>query len=331
MIDGKLSHEDLKNLVLTLNNMNMHENWKIVFSTSSLCNFCNHSMIVQRKHNRLSEFDVTMLSLKTFGTSMLNLLDILKGDSIPAMIIYRMIQKHLPNSAKKLLIFMFLTDNKNVLASLYIVNRSNKLNYLGYKKGVSRILMETFFEAESGWLFLAACFYSTQQYDKMACILDLSSNIFSFTNRFVHDDVNNRSFTDMTKLKKIVYSRSFIKRIKFESSRVFHIDFKISNTENNSFHTEGIPGIFERLPSQSLFFFLKFLYSRKQGNTLETQSALQSLKTIFEEEIENSTEMPCLPALHTLLAKAFELSENPKAELTCTLRFFKAFKMSDEL
>lgn len=217
-------------------------------------------MSVQRKHNHFSEFDVTMLSLKTFGTSMLNLLNILKWDSIPAMIIYRMIHKHLPNSAKKVLILMFLTDYKNVLASLNIVNRSNTLNYLGYKKGVSRILIETFFEAESGWLFLAAFFYSTQHYDKMACILDLSSNILSFTNRFVHDDVNNKSFTDMTKLKKIVYSRSFIKRIKFESSRVFYIDFKILKTENNPFLTEEISGIFGRLPSQSLFFFLKFFF-----------------------------------------------------------------------
>ncbi|CAC5384555.1 unnamed protein product [Mytilus coruscus] len=308
----------------------MRENWKIVFSASSLCNFRNYSMSVQRKHNRLNEFDVAMSSLQNFGTSMLTLLNLWKGDSIPAFIIYRMIHKHLSNSAKKVLILMFLQDNKNILASLIIVNRSNKRSYLGYKECLSRILIETFFEAESGWLFLAAFCYSTQHYDEMSCILELSSNTFSFTNRFVDDDVNNKSFTDMSKLKKIVYSRSFIKRMKFESSRVFHIDCQILNTENYPFLTDEIPGIFGRLHSHSLFFFLKFLYSRKQRNTLETQSALQSLTTIFEEESEKSTDMSCLLPFRTLLAKAFELSKNPKAGLTCTLRFLEAFKRSDE-
>ncbi|XP_052081082.1 uncharacterized protein LOC127719084 [Mytilus californianus] len=333
MIDGKLSRDVLAYLSLYLDKMNMRENWKIMFLGPSLRNFRNLPISIQRKIHRLSEFDEAILLLHTIGSLILSILRGLKGDGISASIIYRMIHKHLPNSARKILISIFLKDNKNILTSLHIVNCKNKREYLGYRECLSRMLINTFYDAESGWLLLAAFFYSTQKYNDMSCILQLSSSMFSLKNRFVQNIVDIHSFRDLSKLEKMIYSRSFVKRMRYEIARVFHIDYKDFMTDYYPFVTDEIPkiGLDGGLQpySSSLFFFLKFLYGHKQGNLFETQSALQLLDNIFEEESEKSTNILCLASSYTLLVKAFVLLNDEEGIKTCTFRFIAAIKKLD--
>lgn len=56
--------------------------------------------------------------------------------------------------------------------------------------------------------------------------------------------------------------------MRYEMLRVFYIDCSDFKTENYPFLTEEIPkyGIAGGLHLQSLLFFLRFLYSRCQGN-----------------------------------------------------------------
>lgn len=164
----------------------------------------------------------------------------------------------------------------------------------------------------------------------MSCVLQLSWSIFYLKKCFVQSDVNIPSFRDILKFKKMIYSGSFMKRIGYESLRVFHLDYNGLVHDNYPFLTDEIPrkGTIGGLQSNSLLFFLKFLYAHKRGNALETESAFQLLKTIVEEESSESTNILCLIVSFTLLAKACELLKNADEYQTCNSKFLKAIKKS---
>lgn len=163
----------------------------------------------------------------------------------------------------------------------------------------------------------------------MSRVLQLASRKFSLKNLFVQKYVNIQSYRDISKLKKTVISGSFVKRMRYESSRVFHIDYQ-NLTESNNFLTDDIPkGIVGGLRSYSLFFFLEFLYCRKQRTSFEAQSALKKLRNIVEEISDKSINMFSLFSSYTLLLKAFELSNDQEGYLTSFFSFLKAMKKSD--
>lgn len=83
-----------------------------------------------------------------------------------------MIHNHLPNSARKILVLMFLIENKFMLASLQIENCKNKRGYLSNKGCLSCTLINTFNDAECGWLLLAELFHSTQKYQYITIVID---------------------------------------------------------------------------------------------------------------------------------------------------------------
>lgn len=128
----------------------------------------------------------------------------------------------------------------------------------------------------------------------------------------------------------MVDSWAFIKRMRYEISRVFHIDYKGLMTKNYPFLTDEIPGIgtLGGVKSYSLFFFLNFLYIRKHRNSLETQSALHKLKKNVEEESNKSANILSVISLDSLLQKAFELSND--GLFICGFRFEKS-ELVDEL
>lgn len=125
MIDGKLSRDDLAYLSSTLDKMNMRKNWEIMFSVPSLRNLRYFPKRCQRNPYRLSELNEVVMSLQT-SVSLLDLLTRWRKDSKSACIMYMIIHKNLPNSARKILMLMFLKENKNILASVNIENRENK-------------------------------------------------------------------------------------------------------------------------------------------------------------------------------------------------------------
>lgn len=119
MIDEKLSPDVLEYLSSTLANMNMDKNWSIMLSDPSLSNFRNLPISIRRKSHSLSEFDKAVLTLHTFGDLILGLGKDLKENNLSTCIIYRIMHKHLPNSARNILILMFLKENRSIL-SLYL-------------------------------------------------------------------------------------------------------------------------------------------------------------------------------------------------------------------
>lgn len=152
-------------------------------------------------------------------------------------------------------------------------------------------------------------------------------SIFSFKKRFVHDDGIIQSFRDLSKLKKMVYSRSFIQRTKYDISRVLYIEL----TERYKFLSTDFPkhGIVGGLNSECFFFFLKFLYVYKHGNPLDTESALQLLKTSVEEKIYKTTNVLYLARYDSLIEKALELLNDDEGKQSMT--FSKALIKSDQL
>lgn len=121
-----------------------------------------------------------------------------------------------------------------------------------------------------------------------------------------------------------------MKRIGYESLRVFHLDYNGLGYDNYPFLTDEIPreGTIGGHQSNSLLFFLQFLYARKRGNAIQTESAFQLLNTIVEEESGESTNILCLTVSFTLLSKACELLKNVDEYQTCNSKLLKAIKKS---
>lgn len=120
--------------------------------------------------------------------------------------------------------------------------------------------------------------------------------------------------------------------MRFESARVFHFDYIGLMTDNYPFLTEDIPKkvIVGELQSHILFFYLKYLYCRKQGNSLGTQYVLQLLTTIFEEESQKSSNELCLIVSYGFLEKAIVDFDDEEKYVNCTFRFLKALKRSNK-
>lgn len=170
----------------------------------------------------------------------------------------------------------------------------------------------------------------------MSCILQLSSSIVTLKNSFVPNDVYNQSFRDLTQLRKMVYSGSFVKRMKYETSRVIQIDYNCLRPDNYPFLDAYITDewlhvcIHGGRKSYSLFFYLKFLLYRQQGNSLGTQSALHLLKMMVDEESDKSTNIFFVMSSYILLLKAFELLKNEEEYQTYFLEYLKACKRCDK-
>lgn len=131
----------------------------------------------------------------------------------------------------------------------------------------------------------------------------------------------------------MVYSRSFSKRIKYEISRVLFTEFTGETPDNYQYLSVDIPkiGMAGGLNSECLFFFLKFLYVYKHGNSLDTESALQLLKTIVVGKNYKTTNVIYLCLDYLFIIKAFELLKDEEGMQTLKLSFLKAFKKTDQM
>lgn len=81
---------------------------------------------------------------------------------------------------------------------------------------------------------------------------------------------------------------------------------------------------------QALFYFLQFLYSRKQSSPRATQSALQLLKQTIEDDCDKSIHFLGLMSTYQLLVKASELSYDIDEDLMCFSKNIKEIKMSEK-
>lgn len=298
MLDGKLSHDGLSYLSLLLDDINKPGCWKIIFSAPSLSNLKHKPNSISKELPLLTELDAAVRPLQTLSTIAMLLSDYYIEDSQCKRIFYRILQKNLPYSAKRMLTTMFLQGNKTMLSSFDILNGKNKCRYLLYKGCLSRILINTFYDIVSGWLLLAAFFYSTKEYHKMAYILQLSSYLLSLKNNRI--------------------------------SRVEPKDAIGFCSEKFQFLTADFPDTikFESYQSHTLFYYLKFLYNRQQRKSLETRSALQLLKRVVLEDMNTSMNTLLLIPSYELLQKAFELSNDKEIEL-CSFEIRKTLQMSD--
>ncbi|XP_052080392.1 uncharacterized protein LOC127718416 [Mytilus californianus] len=300
MVEGKLSQDIRSYLALFLDKINMHGDWKIIFSAPSLCNFRNTPLNISRQFQRLAAIDEAVLSLRTFSTLAFCFSDYYTGETLCVCILYRMLRKHLPNSARKMLAVMFLKGNKMILTSMDVLNGKNKCSYLHYKECLSRVLINTFYDDVFGWLLLAAYFYSTQEFDKMSQILLFASSELS---------LNKHRFSGAS-----------------------HVDNRGFEFKNYQFLNADFPDIAFLGSNQSLalFFFLNFLYSRKQGSCLETQSALKLLEQTVNEKSDTPIHWLCTLSSYKLLQKAFELLNDIEGKEACTLETLKAVKKSEK-
>lgn len=333
MIHGKFSHDILAYLALHLDKLNKSGRWAILFSAQSLRDFHNTLRNIPRYVYCLTEFDKAMLTLQNMTNLILCGRYILGEKKLSAFILYRMIHKCLPRIAKQMLTVLFLKENKIILTSLNILNNENKHCYRCYKICLSRILINSSYDALCGWLILAAFFYSTHEYQKVPYVLKLSAGMLSLRKLFTHDYETITSFRAVSKLKKIVCSGSFIKRMKYEISRVFQIYYVGSFVRNYQFLSEDFNNIgqFGGQQSVAMFHFIKFLYNRKQGNTPATKSSLQLLKQAIVEEQDKWTDIVWLALSISLLCRACELSNDMECFKTYGLEFLNKLNTSDIL
>lgn len=333
MIHGKFSTDVLAYLALHLNKMNKSGLWTILLSAPSLRFFQNKAINSPRNFYRLTEFDIVVLTLQNLTNTIFTGRYVSGLKRLSARILYKMMHNSLPNAAKKILTVFFLKENKIILTSLDILNDENKRCYPCYKICLSRILINTFYDAVFGWLLLAAFFYSTQEYKKVPSVLILSAGMLSLRKLFIHDYGTITSFRAVSKMKKMVCSGSFIKRMKYEISRVFQVDFVGALARNYKFLSVDFNDTicFGGHQSIAMFHFIKFLYSRVQGHTYESKSSLQLLKVAIVEEWDNWTDIYLSSLSLFLLYRACELSNDLDCFVSYGVEFLERANETSDL
>lgn len=283
------------------------ENWKIMLIAPSMCNF---SLLTPVSFNRefecLNALDKAVLPI---GCSMIFNLNLI-CDSQLYSVIYRIIHKRLPNSARNLCALIFLVENKRILNSVETSNDKNKCYYYQYKRFVAHGLMNTFYRAGYGWLLLAAFFYSKQEYKHMFPILEFSSNLLCLYTDFIQDRGSVPSFKEVSKMKRMINSRYFLKRIKYEIARIHQLDYdNFTAALFQCVSHDHLCGIEMVGTSQLLllFHYLRFLYSCQQEHRDETQYHLRLLKTTSEREIREQKNIFLISTPYGFLLKAVQL------------------------
>ncbi|CAG2251523.1 unnamed protein product [Mytilus edulis] len=266
----------------------------------SLCDFRRTPIFISKPLQRLPEFEKAVLPIQSLSTLTMFFSDN-TADSLCTSSIYSIYHKYLPRTARKMLTIMFLQGNTTILSSIDSLNGKNKCRYLRRKECLSRILINTFNENISGWLLLAAFFYSTEEYNKMSYILQFSSCVLS-----------------LKKSKK---------------SRISLIDYGVFTSERNQFLNADFTDIERCLSHQSLalFYFLQFLYNRKHGNSVAIQSALKLLKQTIEDDSDKSMHFLWLLGTYQFLEKASELSYDIDRDAMCFLQMVNVNKMSEKI
>ncbi|VDI26682.1 Hypothetical predicted protein [Mytilus galloprovincialis] len=106
---------------------------------------------------------------------------------------------------------------------------------LKYKRFVANGLMNTFYRAGYGWLLLVAFFYSKQEYKNMRPILEFSFDLLClYTDCTQNSGSVPPSFKEVSKMKRMISSSSFLMRMKFEIARIHQLDY--DNFTAGTFH-----------------------------------------------------------------------------------------------
>ncbi|CAG2235554.1 unnamed protein product [Mytilus edulis] len=130
----------------------------------------------------------------------------------------------------------------------------------------------------------------------------------------------------------ILFASSEISLDKHRFSGASHVDNRGFLSENYQFLNADFPDIGTLGSNQSLplFFFLNFLYTRKRGSFLETQSALKLLEQAVKEKSDTPIHWICTMSSYNLLHKAFELSNDKERGKTRESDEIKAITSSDK-
>ncbi|CAC5411071.1 unnamed protein product [Mytilus coruscus] len=159
----------------------------------------------------------------------------------------------------------------------------NKCTYIRYRLILSRLLINTYSDAASGWLLLAAFFYNHQEYYKMFPLLDLVTAVLSI-DRFCLSIYEKANFVHTINRKRLSASCSFLKRLRQEVMKdvpYIHDTKKSFLDHKNLAFTE----IGASLPCYSsiMLHYFSFLAHHELGNNSQAEFQLRMLqRTVYQ-------------------------------------------------
>ncbi|XP_052081102.1 uncharacterized protein LOC127719119 [Mytilus californianus] len=176
MIEGRLSEKVGKQLGIFIERLLIGNIWEVLLSLDLLYDLRHAKCYISKPLRVISEFDKTMMTL-----NIPNCAQCIGDISFRSLsfFAYRILNENCPTFFKNIYAIALLDFCRSKATSIKmrsvdLPHSSNKQYYSQYKQCLFHLLLNLNSDAVSGWLLLAAFFYTCQEYRKMNDILQLS-------------------------------------------------------------------------------------------------------------------------------------------------------------
>ncbi|XP_063411167.1 uncharacterized protein LOC134694103 [Mytilus trossulus] len=286
MIEGRCSEKVGKQLGIFIEKLLLGNIWEELLSVDLLSDLRRTTCYISKPLTVISEFDKTLISLNIPDCT--RWIDDISFRSL-SFFVYRIQNENCPTFVKNIysIALLDLCKRKATSIKMRLVDSqhsSNKQYYSRYKQCLFHLLLNLNNDAVSGWLLLAAFFYTCHDFRKMNAIHQLSEEILSRDLYTVSDFMDLSAIKQATFEKPLVPSKQFLKRLRHSLIRCFLVQRNEENAESFIFHKDlsvygedfsiGTPIVFMR--------YLTFLHFYKQHNTEGMKRAIQLLQEAVE-------------------------------------------------
>ncbi|XP_052098891.1 uncharacterized protein LOC127733600 [Mytilus californianus] len=330
MIDGKLSNEARNELIRMLNGVLSDKGWENIFHANSLDGF--RARLSFNLVNGYNVFDKAIFPL--YMTLEMKYFDF---EHKCKHVIHRIVSS-LPKSVKNICALQFLCFNYSSLSNVKFCNGDpkcrrakqshNKCTYITYRLILAKLLINTYSDAASGWLLLAAFFYNHREHFKMFPLLDLVTVQLSIDRLYLSHHLKTSFIHTLTR-KRLSAKCSFLKRLRQEVMKdvPYNIDTKNSFLAHENLGASEIHAFLPCYPVVILHYF-SFLIHFELGDNFQADRQLRMLQNTVENTVSGNTHL-CVNA-NTYLMRALRFSNNLAGFHSTCIRVSQIMKQSDE-
>ncbi|CAG2221467.1 unnamed protein product [Mytilus edulis] len=234
MIEGRCSEKVGKQLGIFIEKLLLGNIWEVLLSVDLLSDLRRTTCYISKPLTVISEFDKALISLNIPDCT--RWIDDISFRSL-SFFVYKIQNENCPTFVKNIysIALLDLCKRKATSIKMRLVDSqhsSNKQYYSRYKQCLFHLLLNLNNDAVSGWLLLAAFFYTCHDFRKMNAIHQLSEEILSRDLYTVSDFMDLSAIKQATFEKPLVPSKQFLKRFRHSLIRCFQVQRNEENAES---------------------------------------------------------------------------------------------------
>lgn len=330
MIDGKLSNEARNEMIRMLNGVLSDTGWENIFYANSLDGF--RARLSFNQVNCYNSFDKAIFPL--YMTLEMKYFDF---EHKYKHVIHRIVS-NLPKTVKNICALQFLCFNYFSLSNVKFCNgdlkcrRSkhghNKCTYITYRLILAKLIINTYSDAASGWLLLAAFFYNHREHFKMFPLLDLVTAQLSIDRLYLSLYLKT-NFIHTLSRKRLSAKCSFLKRLRQEVMKdvPYNIDTKNSFLAHKNLGVSEVNEFLSCYPAVILHYF-SFLAHYELGNIHQADRHMRMLQNTVQNTESGNPHLSV--NANTYLMRALSFSNDLAGFQLTSKRVLQMMKKSDE-